>query len=221
MQLAVVCVGGGRGERFGGDKLAADVAGRTVLERSLTALREAFPEAPMVAVVPSAQLRFWTKRLGVDFPDLLCIAGGERRQDSVRRGVEAATADVVVIHDAARPLVDPADVRRTVNALGDADGSILVGRVADTVKRVDPRGKIVETVDRVPLRLAQTPQVFRVVALESVWRSCDLDREWTDEAALLEACGLEVVTVEAGQPNPKVTTPADLEFVRHLAGVLP
>jgi 2-C-methyl-D-erythritol 4-phosphate cytidylyltransferase len=218
MHLALVCVGGGRGERFGGDKLAVDVAGRTVLERSLAALREAFPEAPLVAVVPSDRMCFWTARLGAEFPDFRCIAGGERRQDSVRRGVEAVTAEVVVIHDAARPLVDPADVRRAVATLGRADGSILVGRIADTVKRVDERGRVVETVDRAPLRVAQTPQVFRVVALESAWRTCDLGREWTDEASLLEACGLEVMTVEADRPNPKITTQADLEIVRRLTG---
>ncbi len=221
MNLALVCVGGGRGERFGGDKLAADVAGRTVLQRSLAALREAFPEAPIVAVVPPERLGFWVARLEGDFPSLRCIAGGERRQDSVRRGVGAVTAEVVAIHDAARPLVDPVDVRRAVAALGGADGSILVARVADTVKRVDGRGRIVETVDRVRLRAAQTPQVFRVVALESAWRRCDLGREWTDESALLEACGLQVMTVEASRPNPKVTTPSDLELVRRLMGASP
>jgi len=217
MRIALVCVGGGRGERFGGDKLAAEIAGRTVLERSLTALGAAFPDAPLVVVLPHERMASWTERLASAFPTVTCVVGGVRRQDSVRRGVEAVSAEVVAIHDAARPLVDPGDVRRAVASLGDGDGAILVGRIADTVKRVDDRGTVLETLDRVPLRAAQTPQVFRVAALERAWRESDPDREWTDEAALLEACGMEVTTVDALRPNPKITTTADLELVRRLA----
>ncbi len=211
MTAVMVCVGAGRGERFGGDKLAADLGGRSVLETSLAALKAAFPDTPMVVVLPPSRSREWRLRLRRSFPEVGCVVGGDRRQDSVRKGVAAvAGAEVVAIHDAARPLVAPEDVRRVVAAVATADGAVLVGRIADTVKQVDGAGRVVSTLDRDRLRAAQTPQAFRREGLERAWRECDLAREWTDEAAMLEACGLEVVTVEARRPNPKITTPADL-----------
>lgn len=220
MKLALVCVGAGRGERFGGDKLAADLAGRSVLERSLDALVGAFVDAPLVVVVPADRLVAWRARLSPGFPGARCVAGGPRRQDSVRAGVEAVSgAELVAVHDAARPLVSRDDLRRVVSAVGTADGALLVGRIPDTVKRVDGHGRVIATLDRDGLRVAQTPQVLRVAALARAWRAADPGREWTDEAALLEAHGGEVLAVEARGPNPKITTPQDLALAAALLGV--
>ncbi len=215
---ALVCVGAGRGRRFGGDKVAAPLAGRTVLEVSLAALVAAFPSAPLAVVVAPERVREWSRRLGAAFASALVVAGGKRRQDSVRAGVEAVAgeAETVLVHDAARPAVAPQDVRRVAAALGHADGAVLVAPVADTVKRVTPEGRVTGTVDRTSLRLALTPQGFRLAALVRAWAAVDWSREWTDEAAMLEAAGLEVVAVEATRPNPKVTSAADLELVAAL-----
>ncbi len=217
----MVCVGGGRGERFGGDKLAADLGGITVLEASLGKLRAAFAEAPLAVVLPAATLEAWRGRLAERGGHLLWVCGGARRQDSVRAGVEAVAGggiDVVLVHDAARPLVSPGDVRRVVAGLGDADGAILCGQVVDTVKRVDASGAVVGTVDRGDLRLAQTPQVFRLEALRRAWRGPEESATATDEAMLLEAVGMRVQSVLARRPNPKLTLPEDLELLRRLAG---
>lgn len=220
MKLAVVCVGGGRGERFGGDKLASPLAGRTVLESSLTRLVTALPDVPLAVVLPRATLAGWRNRLAPHFPTALWTEGGARRQDSVRAGVEAVAttgADTVVVHDAARPLVDPADVLRVVKAAADADGAILCARVVDTVKRVDAGGIVLGTVARDELRLAQTPQVFRIAALRRAWAAVDAGHEATDESVLLEAAGLTVRTVVATRPNPKLTLPEDLAALQRLA----
>ncbi len=217
MKLALVCVGGGRGERFGGDKLAEPLAGRCVLELSMAALSRAFPAAPLVVVVHPRRLDEWRRRLMRDFPRGDLVAGGERRQDSVRAGVERAAelgAEVVAVHDAARPLVDPEDVKGVVWALGDVSGAVLCAPVADTVKRVDSDGLVVATVPREELRLALTPQVFRVAALRRAWQEVDFDREWTDESAMLESVGMAVRSVVAGHPNPKLTTEDDLFLMR-------
>ncbi len=219
MSLVVVVVGAGSGSRYGGDKLAERLGSETVLERSIRALSEACPTAPTVAVLSGARLAHWQPFLETRRPGVVLVEGGDRRQDSVRLGVAAAAgrgAEVVVIHDAARPLVHPADVVATVAAIEDAEASILCGRVVDTVKRVDPGGRVVETLDRDRLRLAQTPQVFRIRALERAWEACDWHRLWTDEASMLEALGLRVRTVLARFPNPKITTPADLLVARAL-----
>jgi len=246
---ALICVGGGRSQRFGGDKLAEPLGGRSVLATALMALRAAFPQSPLVVVVPPPLRAAWAERLGEELDrergQLQVVAGGPRRQDSVRRGVEAALdraaragedrPELAVVHDAARPLVDPGDVLRVVESIGDAAGVILCSKVTDTVKRVGPcaRGDegsvagiagggvsvVVETLDRCELRLAQTPQVLRVDALLEAWRRghAASSVELTDEAALLEAAGFEVRVVEACRPNPKITTRADLELVRALA----
>jgi 2-C-methyl-D-erythritol 4-phosphate cytidylyltransferase len=134
----------------------------------------------------------------------------------VMRASELA-ADVVAIHDAARPLVDPQDVKGVVWALGDAAGAVLCSRVVDTVKRVDSDGLVLETLSRIDLRLAQTPQVFQTSALFRVWNEVDQNREWTDEASMLESIGMPVRSVVAQHPNPKLTTDRDLIVMRHLA----
>ncbi len=217
--LGLVCVAGGRGQRFGRDKLTEVLGETTVLESSLAALREAFAEVPMALVLPVDRMEFWRERLEERFPDLLLVEGGARRQDSVRRGVEAVAdrgVTVAVVHDAARPLVDPRDIRAVVEALGSADGSILGSPAIDTVKRIDARGTVVETIPRSQLFMAQTPQVFRIESLRRAWREGNFDHEWTDEAALLESLGMSVMTMAARHPNPKLTTPGELEVLRAL-----
>ena len=217
MNLAFVCVGAGRGVRFGSDKLAGMLGPRTVFASALRALSKAAPEALMVVVVAETHLDFWRENLAPDFPQARYVGGGNRRQDSVRAGVlyaAQAGAEVVAVHDAARPLVDPRDVEAVISLLGGSAGAVLTARVSDTVKRVDGNEMVIDTVPRERLRLAQTPQVFRIATLMEVWQRADSSRVWTDEAALLESAGIPVRAVLARHPNPKVTTEADLLVVR-------
>jgi len=217
LKLAIVIAAAGSGRRFGTDKLTVALAGKSVLETAIERLREALPDVPTIAVVSSNSVDMWQQVLGVD----QVVAGGDRRQDSVRIGVDAALAlgiDTVLIHDGARPLVDADDIRAVVGAIEGVDGAVLSEPVTDTVKRVGEGNMVIETIDRGSLRLAQTPQVFRVAALEDAWAVCDLDREWSDEAAMLEAAGRTVHAVAAGHSNPKITTAADLELIRALIG---
>ena len=217
MKPAIVIPSAGAGRRFGGDKLSARIGKVTVLQSAVDRLRAALPGAPIIVVVGPSGIERWRSIIA----DVVFVAGGNRRQDSVRKGVDAALApgiDTVVIHDGARPIVHADDVRATVDAIEGADGAILCGPVPDTVKRVSNEGAVLETIDRERLRLAQTPQVFRVASLEEAWTACDLEREWSDEAAIVEAAGGTVHAVAARHPNPKITTTFDLELVRALIG---
>lgn len=217
MNLAFVCVGAGRGVRFGGDKLAKMIGPRTVFATALEGLSRAVPEALMVVVVAETHLEFWCENLAPDFPQARFVGGANRRQDSVRAGVlyaAQAGAEVVAVHDAARPLVDPRDVEAVISLLGGSAGATLTARVLDTVKRVDGNDMVIDTVPRERLRLALTPQVFRITTLMEAWQRADSTRVWTDEAALLESVGIPVRSVLARHPNPKVTTEADLVVVR-------
>jgi 2-C-methyl-D-erythritol 2,4-cyclodiphosphate synthase len=141
------------------------------------------------------------------------VAGGARRQDSVRNGVEAAQAGAgryVLVHDAARPLLDPADAGRALAKAQEAEGgSLLATPARDTIKRVDGEGRVQATIPRAEVWLAQTPQVApRDVLLAAL---DDLAGEdVTDEAMALERRGVPVVVVEGPPTNFKVTTADDL-----------
>jgi 2-C-methyl-D-erythritol 4-phosphate cytidylyltransferase len=150
------------------------------------------------------------------------VAGGESRSASVRRGLASvpASAKVVVVHDAARPLASPALFEAVVapllDELADVDAVVCALPVADTLKRVDRRGTTVTgTVDRSLLVAVQTPQAFRAPVLR---RAHARGGEATDDAALVEAFGGTVRVVPGEPHNVKLTLPSDLALLEHLAG---
>lgn len=211
--LVLVVVAAGSSRRFGTDKLAQPLAGATVLEWAVRSVRAPFPASPVVLVVPPGRVaelaEVWAPR------GVRVAAGGERRQDSVRRGVEASGAGddaVVLIHDGARPYVPEADVRAVAEAARRVGAAVLVAPIADTVKRVGADSAVEATVPRQGLVRALTPQGFRVGVLRQAWAAAP-DADWTDEAALIEATGGRVEAVAGDARNVKVTRPEDLEFV--------
>lgn len=138
------------------------------------------------------------------------VPGGESRAHSVAAGLAEVPSEalVVVVHDAARPLLDDAVLGRVLGALSESvDGAIPAMAVADTVKRVD-RGRVVETVDRASLVTVQTPQAFVAERLRAAYRG-DL-ADVTDCAALVERAGGSIAVVEGGVALAKVTTAEDL-----------
>ena len=147
----------------------------------------------------------------------MIVEGGERRQDSVRNAFYhvARFADVVVIHDGARPLVAPEVIRRTVEAAAATGAAIAAIRSRDTVKRADVTGRIAETLNRDEIYLAQTPQAFLVDVLRDALTISD---DATDEASLAEQAGHAVQLVEGDPRNLKITTPEDLALAERLLG---
>ena len=147
------------------------------------------------------------------------VEGGATRSESVRNALAAAPAeaDVVIVHDAARPLLEPGVVTECLAALVDADAAVAAAPVTDTVKEASGRGDVIGTLDRSRLWAVQTPQVFHREALE---RALDVDSdvlaEATDDAWLVERAGGHVVVVESSPRNLKVTTPDDLQFAEVL-----
>jgi 2-C-methyl-D-erythritol 4-phosphate cytidylyltransferase len=190
-----ILVAAGRGERFGGPKHAALLRGRPLWEWALDALRRGgVDRVVLVGDLPGG------------------IAGGPRRRDSVRAGLEALPPDAshVLVHDAARPLASPDLVRRVIDRLlsGGVDAVVPVVPVRDTLKRVGD-GWVVETVDRRGLAGAQTPQGFRVAALRAA-HAANGDDDAGDDALLVERLLGSVATVEGEEANLKVTYPGDL-----------
>ena len=199
-----VVVAAGSGVRFGGPKQFAMLAGARVVDRSVAVAREACDGVVLVLSDPDA----WDGT-GAD----VVVAGGATRAESVRAGLDAvpADADVIAVHDAARPLARPGLYAAVVAAVrAGADGAIPGIPVADTLKRVEAHGDeqvIVGTVDRSTLVAAQTPQAFRADVLRAAHASGD---DATDDAALVEARGGKVVIVPGDPSNLKLTGPRDL-----------
>jgi 2-C-methyl-D-erythritol 4-phosphate cytidylyltransferase len=203
-----IVVAAGAGRRFGGSKQYELIHGRTVLEWSLSAARSV--SGGVVAVVPPADL---DRPLAV----AAVVAGGATRSASVRAGLAAvpADADVIVVHDAARPLASPSLWHAVVEAVrGGADAAICVVPVTDTIKRVDG-AEVVGTVDREGLVAVQTPQAFRAGALRDAHAG---EGNATDDASLVEAGGGRVVTVPGSPHNLKITHAHDLVVAADLAG---
>jgi 2-C-methyl-D-erythritol 4-phosphate cytidylyltransferase len=214
MEAAAVAlvVAAGRGERLGsnGPKTLVSLAGKPMLDWSLAALRAVEEVGEIVVALPEgAQTP----------PGCVGVAGGEVRSASVRAALQAAgaRAQVILVHDGARPLVTAALIEAVLRGLDGADCAIAAARVTDTVKEADAQGNVVRTLDRTRLWAVQTPQVFRREALEAALAlPAALVAAATDEAWLVEHAGGRVRVVEAPAENLKVTTPRDLYLAEQL-----
>jgi 2-C-methyl-D-erythritol 4-phosphate cytidylyltransferase len=213
-----VLAAAGSGERLGGDRPKAFVrlGEQPLLAESLARLDASqWIDAIVVAAPPEWEepAILLAEELGCGKVST-CVTGGATRADSVRLGLAEVPPDaaVVVVHDAARPLLEDAVVERVVTALGEGwDGAVPVLPLADTVKRVEG-DLVVETLPRDDLRAVQTPQAF----VADVLRSALTGSDWTDCAAAVEAAGGRVKVVDGDPRLIKVTDAADLERVAAL-----
>jgi len=203
----------GSGLRLGADipKALVPLAGRPLVCWAVDTLR-AGGAAEVVVAVPAAERAAFAAVLG---PDVRIVDGGDTRTASVRAGLAAIgqDADVVLVHDAARPLTPPAVVARVLAALVDgAQGVVPVLPVADTVVLVDDDDVVTGTVPRAPLRRVQTPQGFDRATLVAAYAALEDGVEHTDDAAVVRAAGVPVTTVAGDERAAKVTVAHDLEI---------
>lgn len=214
IRAAVVVPAGGSGRRMGGiRKQYLELAGEPVLVHALRPFL-AHPAVEWVVVaLPASDLAdppTWL--VGLD-PRIRLVAGGAERGDSVRLGLEAVPdeADVVLVHDAARPLVTVELIERAIAVAARGAGAVVAVPLADTLKEVDDAGRIQGTPDRRRFWRAQTPQAFPLRMIRDAYRRALADGvHATDDAALVERYGGDVVVVEGSPDNLKVTTPADI-----------
>lgn len=226
MHVAAIIAAGGRGVRLGADrpKQFLDLGGRSILDMSIAALASSGRIHEIVVAVPpdhlDATAAAWAHGAG---KPLTFVAGGARRQDSVANAFAktSAGADIIVIHDAARPFVTDAVIGRAIDAAQAHGAAIAAIPVRDTVKQAGASGPdgsrpITATIPRESVLLAQTPQAFRRDVLA---RALDAGRnvDATDEAMLVERLGLPVHIVDGDPGNIKVTTPEDLATAKAVA----
>ena len=216
--VGVVIVAGGKGSRAGGSELKQFrwVAGKPMLLHSVQTFQEREDVALVVVVLPHEHVGDpppWLFQC--DTERLLLSVGGRERSDSVRNGLEDLPDDIsiVVVHDAARPLVTLKMIDDVISEARKGRGAAPGLPVTDTLKRVDEAHAVVETVDRDNLFRIQTPQAFPRDMIENAHAEAFAARiTATDDAALCERLGMEVVIVAGSERAMKITTEAD--FVR-------
>jgi 2-C-methyl-D-erythritol 4-phosphate cytidylyltransferase/2-C-methyl-D-erythritol 2,4-cyclodiphosphate synthase len=211
-----VVVAAGSSRRMGGaDKLAEPILGRPLLRWAIDAMVLARSVRHVVLVVAPVQVDRMRSVGWLADGDLTVVGGGDRRSDSVLAGVQATDADVVLVHDGARPLASPALADEVARAAARHGAAVPVIPVVDSLKRASD-GRLAGSVDRAGIVRAQTPQAARRALLVDAYGAAG-NADFSDEAALLESRGVPVATVPGDPLNIKVTEPADLELVRAIA----
>ena len=223
---SAVVVAAGSGGRMGNgpDKVFLNLGSKPVLAHTLSAFESCPDVDEIVLVVRKDQTQaahglvqmFGCRKVRK------IVTGGKTRLDSVKNGVEACDPDAIYIsvHDGARPCVTPALVSETVSSARKYGTGVAATKIVDTVKSASRSGVVEKTVDREPLWTVQTPQTFRASVIRKALAGADsADPSLTDEAAVLEAAGMEVRLVRSSIPNIKITVPDDLVPAARLLGI--
>ncbi len=218
----------GTGSRMGGTlpKQYLEVSGATLLEHSLRALLSCAAITGIVVPLHPADTRAATLPV-LRHPRVSMTTGGAERSASVLAGLDALAAhaaaqDWVLVHDAARPCVQPRDIERLMHAVAaSGTGGLLAERIVDTVKQASANALVQCTLDRTALWRAQTPQMFRFAELrQALAQARERALPVTDEASAMELAGFPVQLIAGSASNLKVTVPADLPLAAWYLQVL-
>lgn len=223
-KLSSVIVAGGSSQRFAENKLLLDLAGRTVLERSVRALTPEFVEETIV-VCPTSKRAEYEKLLRTTLPEeikkkLIFIDGGSERWQSSLNGIKMATGEIVAIHDAARPLVTAEVVKQNFLTVIETGAAVTAAPAVDSIKLVDENGFNYEAIERSKIWLAQTPQTFRrELILQAYEKALTANyKKMTDESELItKFLHLPVSVVAATAENLKITFPRDFKIAQLVA----
>ena len=218
-RTGVIVVAGGRGERMGGSipKQFRLLGGEPLLARTLRNFAEALPGARIVVVLPAGHIDFWhnlCKRF--DVVPHTTVEGGAERFHSVRNGLAAldAETELIAVQDGVRPLTSVETIRRIAAAASEHGAAIPVVEAVDSYRATDDCGGS-HAIDRRPLRIVQTPQIFRAELLREAY-TAEYRPEFTDDASVVEATGHAVVLCEGERQNLKITSPDDLAIAEAL-----
>lgn len=222
-KVAVIIVAAGKGERFNGkeNKVFAKLDNRPLFLRSVEQFVNRDDVCQTILVISPADSDTVKEKYGANlgFLGVQRATGGATRADSVAAGLAMVRedADLIAIHDAARPCISTEMIDRVFAEAGKTGAAILAAPLRGTIKRASGANVVDETISREGLWEAQTPQVFkRSVILDAYAKRADLGEEPTDDAQLVEAIGHPVALVESDFSNLKITIPADL----NLAGAI-
>ena len=211
-RVGVIIVAGGSGKRMGGSlpKQFSIIGGKPILAHTINAFRKALPASRILVVLPSDYIEFW-KNLSSRFEVAkhTVVEGGKERFYSVKNGIEALSdaVDLIAVQDGVRPFASKEMILRTVACAAQNGSAIPVVKAVDSYRAVD--GEESHIVDRTPLRIVQTPQIFAAPILRAAYDTL-FSAEFTDDASVVEASGEKVSLCEGDYLNIKITTPNDL-----------
>jgi 2-C-methyl-D-erythritol 4-phosphate cytidylyltransferase len=218
--IGVIVMAAGSSRRMAGtDKLWLDLGGKPLLARTLDALIAGCDDISQLVVVAGAQTQARAASVAPGSPwnQVECwVEGGATRQDSVYLGLQAIRpCELVLIHDGARPLPGRAMIQRGLATARRHGSALATVPVTDTIKLLDPEGRVLATPDRAALHAAQTPQIYAWDLLLRAYVLAGQERALcTDDAAVLERAGFPVFTFPGERTNLKVSTPEDVALVR-------
>lgn len=213
----VLIAAGGSGKRFGGElpKQYRKISGKPLIRHTI----EAFLRTPGLAsirVVIDPEHEELYREAVAGLPGLEPVYGGTERKDSVKNGLDAFSnlkdKDIILIHDAARPLIRPHDIHSIVHILQGQPAACLATPVADTLRRAAANDDAADPVDRTGLWAMQTPQGFHYAVIRDAHDKAPRDKNYTDDTQMVSDMGIPVKLVQGSRNNIKVTTPEDLEI---------
>jgi len=223
VRISAIVLAAGEGKRMKSrtPKALLPLAGRPLLLHSLETFASVREVVEIVLVLPPGRVAKVWKAIGPELASrrvTKVVCGGPRRQDSVRcgLGMSSRASDVVLVHDSARPFASADLVLRVAEAARRHGGAVAAVPSRDTVKRVDGRGRVVETPDRRALWCAQTPQGFRRRVLASAYAAGHGKADATDDAQIVERAGGAVVVVDGEATNLKITSREDLPIAEEI-----
>lgn len=215
-----IIVAAGSGSRFGAalPKQYCLLGGRPVLMHTIENMRIALPYSQIILVLNKDFVDYWAELCEkYSFISPNVVVGGDTRWQSVKNAIDVipCDADVITVHDGARPIVDKLMVERLMKILDDAPGAIPVVQVTDSLRKVNEQGSI--PVDRSLFRAVQTPQVFHAKKLIEAY-SLPYDELFTDDASVMAKLGYDVALVEGDTYNIKITNPLDIAIAQLYLG---
>jgi 2-C-methyl-D-erythritol 4-phosphate cytidylyltransferase len=211
MKAGAIIPAAGSGTRMGGARKAfLEIGGKTLLQHCLDAFLSIDQINEIVVALPSAELG--ASPNAVQRSRVRLVAGGAHRADSVRAALNGLSPDIdlVVIHDAARPLVTARMIQAVLEHAARGESATVAVPVTDTLHRVSPEKRITDTPDRTQFWRAQTPQAFPRAVLEQAYARVPHASAVTDEAGLVARAGFPVRVIEGSPSNLKITTPDDV-----------
>ena len=218
-RVGVIIVAGGSGSRMGGTlpKQFSLVGGEPILARTINNFRKALPTSRIVVVLPAEYIDFWknfSARFSVAKHSV--VEGGKERFHSVKNGIEALSCevDLITVQDGVRPFASKEMILRVVDCASENGAAIPVVKAVDSYRAVE--GDESKIIDRAPLRIVQTPQIFAAPILRAAYDTTFMPH-FTDDASVVEFSGEKVALCEGEYTNIKITTPADLVLAEAIA----
>jgi 2-C-methyl-D-erythritol 4-phosphate cytidylyltransferase len=213
VKITAVIVAGGKGTRMGAsvNKVFLELCGKPIIAHTV----DAFEKNPLIdeiiVVTGKNDIKIATEILRKYSKISAIIEGGNERQQSVSNGINAASGDIIAIHDGARALIGQSEINSVINDCIKYGAAALGVPCKDTLKEADDNGFIRKTIDRSRTYQIQTPQVFKAEIIKELHKKAELDNlQVTDDCAIAEQYGIRVKITEGSYDNLKITTPEDM-----------